>query len=139
MSTTTTSVAHEHTLGDDPELANHICVLTIARGDGSPFDASPLQEEDIVELCIGIGQAHPDGVLWLSVMESVIVFPSSKEMLHAACLIISATVWHDDPIRLHSQPPTAAQIQDYIPIRDRHPSGTLHIPHRECDSSILAK
>ena len=58
-STTTASVAHDHTLGDDPDLLNHMCVLAIARGDGTLFDADSLQEEDIVELCVKVGQAHP--------------------------------------------------------------------------------
>ena len=63
-STATTSVAHDHTLGDDPDLANYICVLAIARGDGTLFDADSLWEEDVVELCVIVGQAHPKGVLW---------------------------------------------------------------------------
>ena len=61
-STATNSVAHDHTIGDDPDLVNHICILTIARVDGTPFHANPLQEEDIVKLCVGMGQAHPNGV-----------------------------------------------------------------------------
>ena len=96
-STTTASVAHDHTLGDDPIFTNHICVLTIARGDGTPFDADSLLEEDIINLCVGMGQVHPDGILWLTPMELVIAFHSSEEMLAMTCLITSATVWHGDP------------------------------------------
>ena len=118
-STTTTLAACDHTLGDDPELANCICVLIIARGDGTLFDANSLQEEDIVELCVGMGQAHPDDMLWLMGMESVMAFQSSKEILATAHLIILATVCCDYPVRLHTRPPTAAQIQDYIAMRDR--------------------
>ena len=29
------------------------------------FDANSLQEEDVVELCVGVGQAHPKCVLQL--------------------------------------------------------------------------
>ena len=122
MSTTTASMACVHTLGNDPDLASCICVLTIARGDGTPSDANSLQEEDIAELCVGMGQVHHDGVPQLLVMESVIAIHSSKEMLPAACLITTATVWHGDAIRLCTWPPTAAQIQDYVAMRDRHPS-----------------
>ena len=103
-------MAHDHTLGNDPDLANCICILTIARGDGTLFDADSLQEENIVELCLGIGQVHPDGVLELLMTESVIAFHSSKEMLAVAHQMNMATVWFDDPIRLHTQPPTAVQI-----------------------------
>ena len=48
MSTTMTLMVCDHTLGDDLDLANNICVLTIARGDGTLFDANSLWEEDIV-------------------------------------------------------------------------------------------
>ena len=91
-STTTTSVVHGHTLGDDPDLANHICFLIIARGDGTLFDDNSLQEEDIVELCAGMGQVHSNGVLQLLAMASVIAFFPSEGMLATACLITTATV-----------------------------------------------
>ena len=50
-STATALAAHDHTLGDDLDLVNCMCVLTYARGDGTPSDADSLQEEDVVELC----------------------------------------------------------------------------------------
>ena len=109
-STTTTLATCDHTLGNDPDLLNPICVLTIARGDGTVFHTDSLQGKDVVELCVGMGQAHPNSVLQLSVMELVIAFHSSEEMLATACLITTATVWHNDPIRPHIQPHTTAQI-----------------------------
>ena len=71
-STATASAAHDHTLGNDPDIANHICVLTLARFAGTLFDADSLQEEDIIELCVSVGQAHPKGVLLLLATESVV-------------------------------------------------------------------
>ena len=109
-STTTSLVVCDHTLGKEPDLANHMCVLIVARGDGTLFDADSLLEEGIGELCIGMGQVHPDGVLWLMAVELVVAFQSSREMLAAVCLITMATVWHDDPVRLCTWPPTTAQI-----------------------------
>ena len=50
---------------------------------------------------------------------TVIAFCSSKEMLAMTHLITSATAWHDDPVRLSTRPPTAAQIWDYIAVRDK--------------------
>ena len=47
-STATASAAHDHTLGEDPNFANCMCILTIVRGDGTPFDADSLLEEDII-------------------------------------------------------------------------------------------
>ena len=32
------------------------------------------KEEEVVELCVGVGQAYPKGVLWLLAMELVVVF-----------------------------------------------------------------
>ena len=109
-STTTTSVTQDHTLGNDPNFTNHICVLTIARGYGTLFDANSLLEKDIIELCVGMGWVHPNGVLWLTATELVIAFHFSKEMLATVHLITSAMVWCDGPIRLHTRPPTTAQI-----------------------------
>ena len=78
-STATISAVHDHTLGDDPNF-----ILTIARGDGTPFDTDSLLGEDIIKLCVGMGQVHPNGVLQLMATESVIAFHSSKEMLAMA-------------------------------------------------------
>ena len=61
-------MAHDHTLGDGPDLLNYMYVLAIARGDGTLFDAASLQEEDTVELCVKVGKPHPKSVVWLSVM-----------------------------------------------------------------------
>ena len=84
MSTATTLVTHDHTLGNASELLNHMCFLVIARGDVTPFDAASIQEEDIIEFCVEVGQTCHKGVLWLLVIESVILFCSSKEMMDAA-------------------------------------------------------
>ena len=96
-STATTLAASDHTPGDDPDLLNCMCVLAIARGDGTPFDANSLQE-DIVELCVKVGQAHPKGVLWLLAMELVTAFQSREEMLATAHLVTKAMAWGDEPI-----------------------------------------
>ena len=52
-STVTTLVAHDLTLGNDSKLLNCMYVLVIARGNGTPFNATSIQEEDIIELCLG--------------------------------------------------------------------------------------
>ena len=122
-STATVSVAHDHTLGDDPDFCNCICVLTVVGGDGNPFNGDSLLEEDIIKLCVGMGQVHPNGVLQLMAMGLVIAVCFSEEMLATAHLIASATVWCDDPIRLHKRTPTDAQIHNYTTMRHRHPSG----------------
>ena len=45
ISTATTSAACDHTIGNDHDVLNCMCVLSIARGDGTPFDAESIQED----------------------------------------------------------------------------------------------
>ena len=124
MSTTTALAAHDHTLGDNPDLLNCMCVLAIARGDDTPFDVYSLQGEDIVELCVKVGQAHPECVLWLLGTESVAAFQSSKEMLAWAYLVSKAMAWHDEPFKLHTCPPSTTHLWAYIDGRNTCSSGT---------------
>ena len=132
-------MAHDHTLGDDPDLANHICVLTITRDDGTPFDTDSLWKEDILELCINLGQAHPKGMLWLLAMELVVTFQSSEDMLATVCLVMMATVWHDVPIKLHTCPPTAIHIRAYMAGRSACPYSTQSpTPEGEVSQLILS-
>ena len=84
-STVTTLTACDHTLGDDTELLNCMCILLLAKSDGTPFHATFIQEEDIIEFFVELGQIHPEGVLQFLAMESVILFQSGDEMLGAAC------------------------------------------------------
>ena len=56
MSTVTALVAHDHIAGDKTELLHQMCVLVLTRGDGTSFDAASIQEEDIIELCVEMGQ-----------------------------------------------------------------------------------
>ena len=126
-STATTSAAHDHTVGSDSKLLNCMCVLAIARDDGTLFDPTSVQEEDIIELCVKVGQAHPKGVPWLSAMELVIVFWSSEEMLSTACMVTKATAWYKEPIELHTSPFTA-HLRAYIAGRNAWPSGTQSWP-----------
>ena len=131
-STVTTSVAHNSTLGDESKFLNCMCVLVLARGDGSPFDTASIQEEDIIDLCVKVGQTHPKGMLQLSVMESVILFQSSDEMLAMVCRVTKAMAWHEEPIRLHSSPPSTTHLWAYIAGRDGCPSSTQSsTPYRE--------
>ena len=73
-STVSTLEAHDHTLGNKPKLLNCMCVLVLARGNGTPFNTTFIQEEDIIELCAEVGQTHPEGVLQFLAMELVVCF-----------------------------------------------------------------
>ena len=63
-STVTASAVRDLTLDDEIEIANCIYVLAATQADGTPFHPDSFQEEDIVKLCIGVGQVHPKGMLW---------------------------------------------------------------------------
>ena len=55
-------------------------ILVLTRGDGTPFDAASIQEEDIIEICIWLGHTHPKDVLWYLVVKSVVLFHSADKI-----------------------------------------------------------
>ena len=131
-STVTASVAHDHIPGDGTKLLNWMCVLVLTRGHGTPFDATSIQEEDIIKLCVEMKQTHPEGVLWFLATESVIFFCSSDKMLATVCRATKAMVLHEEPIRLCTSPPSTTHLRAYIAVRDGQPSGTQSLtPDRE--------
>ena len=73
-STATASAVHDSTLGDEHEIANHICILVATCVDGTLFSPDSFQEEDLIELCMGLGQAHLEGVLQILQTEAVLAF-----------------------------------------------------------------
>ena len=61
----------------------HVYIVT--RKDGTPFNATSVTEEDIMEICMMWGHTHPLGVLWYLAMESVALFCMTEEMQQASC------------------------------------------------------
>ena len=74
-STATTLVACDSTLG-----ANCICILVATHGNGTLFPHDSFQEQELVELCVGLGQVHLVGVLQILEMEALLPFQSTAEM-----------------------------------------------------------
>ena len=70
----TTLVVHDLTLGNENEIVNPMCILAATQGDGTLLYPDSFQKEDTVELYVGLGQAHLEGVLWLLETELVLVF-----------------------------------------------------------------
>ena len=66
-STVTTSAVRDPTLGDELEIANHICILAATQGDCTLFCPNTFKEEHMVKLCIQLGQVHPAGILWFQI------------------------------------------------------------------------
>ena len=83
-----------------------------------------LQEEDLVELCVGLGQAHPDSVFQISETKALLTFWSTAKMMAATHLLCAAMAWHDKPIRLHTHPLTNTHLRDYVAVRGTCPSST---------------
>ena len=73
-STVTASVVCDPILGNDHKLADRICILLATHGDGTPFFHASFQEEDLVEICMGLGQAHLDDVLQISETKVLLTF-----------------------------------------------------------------
>ena len=83
-----------------------MCVLVLARSNGTLFNSASIQEEDIVELCVEEGQTHPKGVLWFSAMELVILFHSSDKIQVAVCRVTKAMALCEEPIWVQSHLPS---------------------------------
>ena len=73
-STVTASAVRDLTLGSECEIINFICILVATQGHGTLFPPNSLQMEDLVKLCVGLGQAHAEGVLWPSETKVVLTF-----------------------------------------------------------------
>ena len=90
----------DHVPSDKPKLKSRMCLFIITQKDGTPFDATSVTKEDIVEMCIKMGYTHPLGVLHYSVMELIALFCSTEEMQHATCRAIKATELQEGAISL---------------------------------------
>ena len=55
-------------------------MFILMQKDGTPFDATSVMEEDILEICVALGHTHPLGVLQYSATESVALFCMMEEM-----------------------------------------------------------
>ena len=113
-STATTSDMHNATLGDAHDLVNHVCILVATQGNGTVFSPNSFQEEDWMELYMGLGQAHPDSVFQMLGNKALVAFCSIAKMIAATCLLGAATAWHDEPIRLCTHCPTTTHLRAYV-------------------------
>ena len=101
-----------------------MCILVFTRSNGTPFEVTSIQEEDIIEISIQLGHAHPKGVICYSVIKSVMLFHSTDEMLAAPHGVIKATTLHEESIKVRTSPPSAAHVRAYMALMNREPSGT---------------
>ena len=100
-STVTTLAELVSALGNDAVIATWICILITTWGDGSPLDPTSFGEEDAIGLCVGLGQEHPEGVLWVSDAKNLLAFSSGPSMMAPLQCFAAAMSWHDEPVWLH--------------------------------------
>ena len=59
----TASVEIDATLGNAIDVGNQICVLVTTQCYDTPLCPSSFREEDVIKLCIEVGQDNLEGVL----------------------------------------------------------------------------
>ena len=131
MSTTSTMtalVARDHIPSDIVYLSNCMCIFILTRGNGTPFNAFSIQEEDVIEICIQFGCTHPEGMLWYSIIESVMLFHTMDELQVVACGVMKASTLHDEAIRIRTSLPSATHVRAYMAVVNGDPSGAQPPP-----------
>ena len=132
ISTATASVVGDPTLGDSHNSVNCIRILVATQGDGTLFSPSSFQEEDLMGLCMGLGQAHQGSVFQILETKALFAFHSTTKMMAAMHLLGTAIMWCNEPIRLCTHPPTTTNLRAYVTERGICPSGTQSLtPGRE--------
>ena len=74
-------------------LGNQIYILVAAQGDSTLLVPNSFKEQDVVRLCIGLGQEHPEGVLKLSDTVTVLAFQCNTNIMAVMCYLTAAKVW----------------------------------------------
>ena len=95
----TASAARDHIPSDIGDLSNCMCIFILTGGNGTPFDASYILEEEVIEICIWLGHTYPEGVLQYATIESVMPFHTMNELQIAVHGIMKALTLHDEAIK----------------------------------------
>ena len=93
-----------------------MCVITLTKRDGTPFDVTSVQEEDIVEICVWLGYTHPLGVLHYTTSESIILFCSADEMQWATHRAVKAMELHKEVTVIRAAAPSATPVRAYMTV-----------------------
>ena len=131
MSTTsamTASVARDHFPSDVADLSNCMCILIFNRGDGTPFDASSILEEEVIEICAWLGHTHPEGVLQYSRIELVVLFHTTDELQIMAFGVVKASMLQKEAIKVRTSPPSATHVRAYMEAVNGETSSTQPPP-----------
>ena len=130
MSITSSTTALQDREAPSPDsFQDMLLLISITRGDGTPLDASSVTEEDIVEICVRRAHAHPLGVLWYSVAESVILFGNIKDVNHAHRTLPDVMELHDEAIMVQTMAPTETQVAAFHAMWCSNPTTGDGEPH----------
>ena len=127
-STTVASLARDCIPSSIADLYNLMCLFVLTRGDGTPFHASSMLEEHIIEICIWSGHTHPEGVLWHSTIELVMLFYTVDELQIVRHRVMKALMLHDGAIRVRTLPPSVTHVRAYMAVVGGEPSCTQPPP-----------
>ena len=127
-SATTASVARDHIPSDVADLSNCICLFILTKGNDTPFNASSILEEYIIEICIWFGHTHPEGVLQYSAIELVMIFHTMDELQIAAHGVMKALTLCDKAIKIRTSSLSATHVRAYMAAVGGGPSGTQPPP-----------
>ena len=118
MSTSSSGTAsgRDQAPSDDSHLKAKMCMFILMQRDGTPFDATSVTEEDIMEICITLGQTHPLGVLWYLATKLVVLFCMAEEMQQASHGATKAMELQDEPIAIKTVAPMEQHIRVYITV-----------------------
>ena len=132
--TSSTTISQDREVQSPDPLLDKLLVVSIAKTDGTPLDASSILEEDIVELCVGRAHTCPLGVLRYSVADSVVFLSRATDVNHTQHALLDVTEFGDEAIAIRTMAPTEVQITTFQVMWHLNPTagaGEAHtLPYR---------
>ena len=103
--TSSATVSRDWEVQSPDPLLDKLLVVSIAKRDGTPLDASSISEEDIVELCIGRAHTRPLGVLWYSTVALVVFLSSAADVNRTQRALLDIMEFGDEAIAIQTMAP----------------------------------
>ena len=128
--TSSATASRDREVPSPNSLQGKLLVVSITKGDGTPLDASSINKEDIVEICVRRAHTHPLGVLQYSAAESVI-FGNVADVNHTHRLLPDMTEFRDEAVMVWTMAPAEAQVTTFQAMWHSNPptgKGELHTP-----------
>ena len=127
--TSSTTASRDWEVPSPDSFRNRLLLIAITKGDGTPMDASSILEEDIIEVCIQRAHTHPLGVLQYSMVESVILFTTLKDVNRAHCTLLDVMELCNEAITVWTMVPVEAHIAAFTAMWHSNPTTGDGEPH----------